>query len=103
MRRGTTPTYIMRFSTGLGEKIDNISLSFVQGQTKLHTYLSTGKITLENDTASVTLLQEETKLFSPGILQRQVKIKLKDEYGGLVQTTAIATESVYEQLNEVIL
>ena len=103
MRRGTTPTYVMHFSEGMGSKIDNICLTFSQGQTKRHLYLSTGKITLTGDIAQVTLLQEETQAFGVGTIQRQVKVKLKDEYGGAVQTSDIASEIVYGQLNEEVL
>lgn len=103
MRRGTTPTYVMNFSTGDGAKIDDISITFAQGTLKLHAYLHDGKIVLDGDTASVTLLQEDTKLFSAGYLNRQVKVKLKEEYGSRVLTSEIVNETVYEQLNEAVL
>lgn len=94
MRRGTTPTYLLRFSDGVGAEIADIVLTFKQAYVAdLVLSLSDSQIALNGDTASCTLTQAQTLGFRRGKLTRQVKIKFLD---GNVQTTDLVEEVVAE-------
>lgn len=101
MRRGTTPTYILKFSEGVGAEIADIVLTFKQAYVADLTFsLSDSQIALNGDTASCTLTQEQTLTFRRGKLTRQTKVKFLN---GKVQTTDIVEEVIADdQHGEVI-
>jgi len=97
MKRGTTPTYNIVFDEGIGEQIADICLAFVQGDNELFLHMSEGDITLNGDTATVTLTQAQTLSFNAGLLKRQVKVKMED---GTVMSSLIEAEGVSDVLHE---
>ena len=97
MRRGTTPTYIMTFQTGVGAQIEEIILTFKQNYgASLSLYLSKQQIALNGDVATCTLTQEQTLAFRNGKLTRQLKVKFLDD---VVQTTDVVEEVTSDDLH----
>ena len=97
MRRGTTPTYMLKFETGKAATIADICLSFKQRSKVLSLHMSDDEIILIDDTAFVTLTQEQTASFEKGALKRQVKVKY---VGGTIESSDVQIEPVFDELHE---
>lgn len=100
MRRGTTPTYTIKFDDNVDmDRVEDICLTFEQisSGTELSKHIKDDGF-FAKDGGYVTLSQSETRSFSKGTVKRQVLVKFKD---GTVKTSDIEKENVYDVLHEV--
>ena len=97
MIRTTTPTHVFQLNEPLS--FEAIQLTYKQ-EGDIILVKTEDDCTIDGNTISVTLTQEETKKFSAGIAYAQ--IKAIDNSGNVIATNPVAIH-VQEVLNEVLL
>ena len=98
MRRGTTPTYLIRITNRDMEGIDRVILSFEQTDEDGNiTNELDVDCTLAADGAYCALTREQTLAFAKGSVKRQVTVVTND---GVWQTNNIEKDRVIDTIYE---
>lgn len=89
MRRATTPTHTFTFPDSvLVESLGGVNITYSQnGHTVLEKNLDDLTVSVEDNTVSYTLTQEETNQFAPG--RALVQVRVKSEAGVVLASQII--------------
>lgn len=100
MYRATTPTHIFTFPESINPStLQEALITYKQGS-RIVIEKTLSDAVIDDQDLSVSLTQEETKLFFPGRIQLQVRVKLED---GKVPASQIFDLSAEQVLNDEVI